>query len=119
DGTSWKIVPSPNNAKHPDDMLDAVSSDSPTDAWAVGRMQSHCGDVCEADPRPFALHWNGSVWSETPMPQFTRFSGQIMTSVSVDPIDADDAWAVGDVPSHGIRNEPSSIFAEHWNGRRW
>src|SRR5438552_17434390 len=40
--------------------LFAVSADSPTDAWAVGRLQ--------VQGSPVVLHWNGTSWSHVLAP---------------------------------------------------
>ncbi|HYK53189.1 MAG TPA: hypothetical protein VEV38_06635 [Candidatus Eremiobacteraceae bacterium] len=118
DGNNWTIVPSPNNPKYPVDALYSVSADSSSDAWAVGRMRGNCN--CDDSVRPLALHWNGSAWSEVPMPPVREESSEsFVIGVSIDPTDPSDVWAVGYVPSLGIRGSQSDIFAEHWNGRKW
>lgn len=115
DGTAWSVVPSPNDPKLRNDELTSVSVFSASDAWAVGGV--------ERLKRPFAAHWNGTAWTEVSIPPFSFGPGnvpdQYLSSVSVDPLNADDVWAIGNVPSDGIRNEPSFIYAEHWNGVRW
>ena len=116
DGSVWTIIPSPYDPTFPDDSLYSVSADSPNDAWAVGTMKKRCLHCLS---RPFSLHWNGSSWSEVTIPGFKYPFGPVyVDGVSTDPLSGDDAWAVGGVPSQ-IRNEPSSIFAAHWNGRKW
>jgi len=115
DGSSWSVVPSPGDPHHKNVELNSVSAFSASDAWAVGGM--------EREQRPFAAHWDGTAWSEVLMPRFTFGQGdapaQYLISVSVNPLNADDVWAVGNVPGGTYRGEPSFIYAEHWNGARW
>src|SRR5215472_8918878 len=86
DGNNWTIVPSPNNPKYPVDALYSVSADSSSDAWAVGRMRGNCN--CDDSVRPLALHWNGSAWSEVPMPPVREESSEsFVIGVSIDPTD--------------------------------
>ena len=68
DGTSWKIVSSPNTGTS--SALNSISAISPTDIWAAGC--SSCGDVGGSAPA-LVEHWNGSTWSVNPTP--VQFSG--------------------------------------------
>src|SRR5215472_926097 len=77
--------------------LTAVSADSPSDAWAVG------------DDPALALHWNGTRWVQTAVP---NLGGSALLGVSA--LSASDAWAVG---THGGGNGKTLIL--HWNGKTW
>jgi hypothetical protein len=116
DGTSWSIVPSPNDPKHLSSLLYGVSGFSSTDAWAVGTT-TDC-PTCTNRGRPFAVHWDGSAWTEVAVPRDGP-TAQYLSGVSVDPANPDDVWMVGWVDSTGIRGETTGIYSEHWNGRRF
>jgi len=61
-GTSWKVVTSPNLGNG--SGLNSISAISATDIWAAGC--SACGDVSEVPP--LIEHWNGTAWSMNPAP---------------------------------------------------
>jgi hypothetical protein len=89
-------------------ILNGVSADSATDAWAVGSYINPTTGATET----LALHWNGTKWSKVASPNPDNAS---LSSVSAD--SATDAWAVG-----GYINP--TTFAEetlalHWNGTSW
>jgi hypothetical protein len=59
-GTAWSRIRSPNPGSDSSggiSQLYAVSADSSTDAWAVGKFA--CGNGT------LILHWNGTAWSAT------------------------------------------------------
>jgi hypothetical protein len=67
DGVSWKRVPSPNlssPAAGGQNMLNAVTAVSPTEAWAVGFTASQGWSA----RRPVAMRWNGGAWIPVPTP---------------------------------------------------
>ena len=120
-GLTWSVVPSPNDDNHPDDQLLAVGVFSPSDAWAVGARRTHCGGC--GNTMALVARWNGSAWTQIDVPRFSfgpgNYPGQYLVGVSVNPVNENDVWMVGNIPSHGIRGEPSFIYAEHWNGLQW
>jgi len=61
-GTAWSKVTSPTPGPGFNN-LNAVSADSPGDAWAVG---SYCTTSSCTAQDPLILHWNGRTWSKTP-----------------------------------------------------
>jgi hypothetical protein len=62
DGTSWKVVPSPNPA--PDSELWGVTAVSSQDIYAVGFQRTSV-------TKTLVVHWNGSTWSVLPSPNPT------------------------------------------------
>jgi hypothetical protein len=110
DGTSWTHVPTPSPGGF-SNVLEAVSADSATDAWAVGQSVSLDGDYVYS---LLALHWDGDAWSQVSVPipggqlKFAELS-------AVSTISATDAWAIG----FGERGEANVTFVEHWNGTKW
>jgi hypothetical protein len=120
-GTKWSKVASPNPGGQTsmnvvNNILDGVSGDSATDAWAVGYYVNPTTGATET----LALHWNGTKWSKVASPNpggmTSTSDNSELTSVSAN--SATDAWAVGDYvvnPTTGA----SDTLALHWNGTKW
>lgn len=79
DGTSWKVVSSPNTGTA--SVLNSISAISPTDIWAAGC--NACGDVGGSVPA-LIEHWNGTAWSVKPAP--VQFSGVSANTVLAFPL---------------------------------
>jgi hypothetical protein len=68
DGKSWQIVPSPNvgtPSVFQRNTLYAVAALSPTDIWTAGQFQLPDGSGSQLT---LALHWDGTAWSISPVP---------------------------------------------------
>src|SRR6266542_3404528 len=63
DGSTWRIVPSPNPANDVQSVLYSVSGTSANDVWAVG--STHDGN---SPSRTLIEHWDGTRWSIVPSP---------------------------------------------------
>jgi hypothetical protein len=107
-GAGWTLVPSPSPSDQGSYLSDVVPISS-TDVWAVGaayRPTSTPGTLTE--------HWNGSVWTVVPSPNFNKGYNELY---GVDAVSSTDAWAVG---YHNIALYGSEkTMAMHWNGARW
>ncbi|MFL5797106.1 MAG: hypothetical protein ACJ77A_04125 [Actinomycetota bacterium] len=106
-GTSWKVVPSPNpGGSSRNDFLYGVAAVSATNVWAVGRFDNGSAN------RTLIEHWNGHTWLRVASPNIggsTAHNGlNAVTATS-----ASDAWAVG-----GGGNADKTLI-EHWNGKTW
>lgn len=102
DGTSWRIVPSPNPIEY--SGFSAVAAVSATDIWAVGTGLNY-----ESESLGLLIeHWDGSQWSVVPSPTST---GSLN---SVTAISTNNVWAVG-----MTGNGPSASLIEHWDGSQW
>jgi hypothetical protein len=102
-GTAWSQVatpPTPQNTA----LLNAVSTSSGMDAWAVGRTQSN-----KSSFEALAVHWNGTAWSVSP--GFTAALNAYATGVA--DISSADAYAIGNNSSI-----PRGHLA-HWDGTAW
>jgi hypothetical protein len=124
DGTAWSIVPSPSPTPAVGLMyvdLSAVSAAGPNDVWAAGQ-KNFTGQGGYVGTRVMALHWDGSAWSEIPLPvpqqassEFQGASGdRLLDVVAIAP---DDVWLVG----AWYRFLPSDAViwpgvAMHWDG---
>lgn len=73
-GTSWKVVTSPNTGTAT--ALNSISAISPTDIWAAGC--DACGDVGGNAPA-LIEHWDGTSWSVNPAP--VQFGGIVANSL--------------------------------------
>jgi hypothetical protein len=107
DGTSWTIVPSPDQDGAADSYLYAVSGSSPDDVWAVGT-----GLTASGNNTTFAIHWDGSSWSVADVPAPSATFSELNGVAAIAP---DDVWAAGAYQSDtGL---PSLL--EHWDGTEW
>jgi hypothetical protein len=105
-GHSWTMVPSP---KIRNGSLAAVSSDSPTDAWAVGGI---------FNKTPLIEHWDGTTWQvvkAAPSPCTNCATDEFK---SVDAISPTNVWVLGLAAPTGCEHCAFS-FLEHWNGSHW
>jgi Divergent InlB B-repeat domain len=101
DGTSWSIVPSPNEGMRSD--LQGVTCSSASDCWAVGEFAG------SGVPQTLIEHWDGNSWTIIASPNTSpKQSGlQAVTCVS-----ASECWAVGD-------GSNTNTLIEQWNGTSW
>jgi hypothetical protein len=92
--------------------LEAVSSLSRRDAWAVGNVVPP-----GASPeRALIVHWNGRRWQKVALPRLGRRGGDLSGVAALSP---HDVWAVGTRPCCGPVVNQFGVLIEHWNGRRW
>jgi len=112
DGTSWRVVPSPNRGSY-FSYLSAISAASAADVWAVGTYYSHWAESA----RTLGEHWDGSRWSIVPTPNGTpNIPLQAGNLFAVKAISADDAWAVG---THFDYMSSQHGLTAHWDGTQW
>ena len=85
DGTSWKVVSSPNLNQNNNYLWDVVGL-APNDAWAVG--------FYDTGKAYFTMiqHWNGSTWAIVPSPSPKPYTNELY---GVAAVAATDIWAVG------------------------
>ncbi len=100
DGTSWKIVPSPNH------FLSDIAVISPNELWAVGAILKN------GMSHTLIEHWDGTDWEVFPSPS-PGWSDNALWAVTS--ISADNIWAVGNY-SNGSSIQPLVV---HWNGSSW
>jgi hypothetical protein len=92
-GSSWRVVASPNLGCHLNDFA-SVSMVDRTDGWAVGGGD-YCGHPSEISE---TAHWNGVTWKLVPSQNVSAY-GTNLAGVTV--IRHRTAWAVGAVQTHG------------------
>ncbi len=101
--------------------LAAVSANSPTDAWAIGRDQVNTFEFLvsptEMQNETYSLHWNGTKWRIVPMPLVGSSNvNNFFAFYAVKANSPTDVWAVG---SQGVVDGGSSTLIEHFNGTSW
>ena len=104
-GTNWARVPSPDPGGGTNVYLNAVTSLSPTDAWAVGYYTTTAGKT-----QALAAHWNGTRWTLVTAPNPAK--GGFLDLDGVSAASPSDVWAVG---TYGNQK----TLALHWNGTSW
>jgi hypothetical protein len=100
-GTTWTRVPSPDPGGGTNVYLNAVTSVSATDAWAVGYYTTPAGKT-----QALTAHWNGSAWKVVDNP---AHGDPDLLGVTAD--SSSDAWAVG--------SDGEKTMVLHWNGTSW
>ena len=107
-GTSWSAVASP--AFGGGSSLDAITSLSSTDMWAVGTRD---GAGLNTTVATLAVHWNGSAWSAVTTPNVGNRWNALEAVAGSSP---NDVWAVGSWRhTAGLYQN----LAVHWNGTQW
>ena len=98
---SFTIRDTPN-ASGNSNRLNGVAALSPTDVWAVGYL------VTSNAYLNLAMHWNGSDWRLTPVPNPSYPNTDQLKKVAA--AGPNDVWAVG---GHG------QSYMLRWNGGQW
>ena len=101
--------------------LNAVTTISTHDAWAVGFSASNPASTSTPVIRsPLIEHWNGTSWQIVPSPTITNGNG-ILSAVAA--LSTNNVWAIGytfdGIPTSTQPVGVSKTLVEHWNGRSW
>jgi len=116
DGTSWRIVPSPNPpSTYAQVELDSVFALAANDVWAVGFGENPAGLVSPADIT-LVEHWDGTSWGIVPSPNPDQEVNQLH---SIAGVASNDLWAVGQRGEGSAACCPYESLIEHWNGTSW
>src|SRR6185503_7633980 len=83
---SWQIQPSPNPSGT-ENYLNAVTTTSSTNAWAVGTFDNSSGTR-----RTLIEHFDGADWTRTSSPNVGSVDSELN---GVKAVSASDVWAVG------------------------
>jgi hypothetical protein len=108
DGTEWRIVPNPAEARAGTE-LSAVTVVSPADVWVVGQEENSAGTTV-----PLVEHWDGSAWRVIPVPAGSAPSAFYAVGAAA----RGQIWATGDQTKPGTA-QVAIPLAEHWNGTSW
>jgi hypothetical protein len=105
DGTSWKVVPSPNvgpKSQFQSNTLLGLTANSANDIWAFGSYLESDGS---GQQKTLLLHWDGSTWKIAPSPNPTKgsfLSDSLQSGVTPSP---GNVWIVGQ-EAEIIQNSP-------------
>jgi len=108
DGSAW------SDKKLPGDVTIAgIDVNHYNDVWAVGYRKTSDGN-----DQPYAMHWNGSAWTTTPVPEYHvgEPDWNVASLRSVAFVGTNDVYAAGDVE---IGENVYSPVLVHWNGTKW
>ena len=108
DGTSWSVIPSPNNGTSGNELFGVAHVPKSSSLWAVGYYVSSTGY-----DETLAEHWNGTSWSIVSSPNPATGNNVLNKVVA---LSKNNVWAVGyETDIHGVYQ----TLIEHWNGSRW
>jgi hypothetical protein len=110
DGTQWTAFDAPLITGENTSNLNGVVDISPTEAWAVGVVNTG-----EVNPGQVIEQWNGTQWSEYEGPTFNP--GDDPSLFGMTAVSATDIWAVGTLLT-GDTQLLEALF-EHWDGTAW
>jgi hypothetical protein len=112
DGTAWSIVttPSLHDGINPLNLLTGVTAVGSNDVWASG----YEGNVNNQNfAQPYMLHWDGSTWSLTKLPNQGGEGSLLRGTVA---LSSDDVWAVGQTQE---LNGAILTLTERFDGTAW
>jgi alpha-tubulin suppressor-like RCC1 family protein len=110
-GMAWSIVPTPNisNAGRDQNLLTGVSSDGAGQVWAAG----YADDDGQNFRMPYVLHWTGSAWVLTKVPN-PGSEGSQLSGIAV--LSPTDIWTVGTTEQ---TDGAQLALTEQFNGTNW
>ena len=111
-GSQWTVAATPAPEGYTSYNLLSVSALASNDVWAVGSRTDF------ATLKPMAMHWDGSTWqlSDVPDPIPNSSFDSILTGVVV--ITPDNIWAVGYQVIMNLQATRTTLLV-HWDGTEW
>jgi len=111
-GTAWTFVTTPvlSDGAAPTNLLTGVTATGPDNVWASG----YEGNVDQQNFQiPYVLHWNGTAWSLTEMPN-AGSEGSLLRGITA--LSASDIWVAGQTQESdgGLLS-----LTEQFNGTTW
>jgi len=103
-GSGWTEFPAAVPGIYRDWFSD-VDGIASNDVWAVGRQSPAYGEF-----HAMAQHWNGSSWTNSPLPP--EIVNPLAELESVTMIATNDVWAIGSTVT-------GEMLLIHWNGTSW
>jgi hypothetical protein len=117
DGTSWKVVPTPNPGSprscdgfNSGNVLAGVAAVATDDVWATG-FSFNCTSFVL---RPMVIHWDGQKWKAIDTPALRTNDNASLNGLVA--LAADNIYAVGYQPA---ANGAVLTLIEHWDGKKW
>jgi hypothetical protein len=105
DGTSWKVVPSPNvgpKTQFQSNTLLGLTANSANDIWAFGFYLESNGS---GQAKTLLLHWDGSSWKIAPSPNPTKGDFLLDSLVSGVTPSPGNVWIFGE-EDEVVQNSP-------------
>jgi hypothetical protein len=103
----WSIQRTPNRSTDFNELT-AITTNSSTDAWAVGTFRGPSSPAFQT----LIEHFDGTAWRAIKSPNVGSSSNEL-NAVSAD--SSTDAWTVG----FEFAGNANRTLIEHWNGTRW
>jgi len=110
-GKAWSILPSPNVASSPVNLLAAIACTSATNCFAVGN--SFVSTTDSSAQQTLIEQWNGTTWSIVPSPNQLLANDSVLSGVGC--MSPTSCFAVG----HYTNQLVTSTLTEHWDGVSW
>ena len=107
DGSTWRVVDSPNGARRLNAVTGVVAL-SPTNVWLVGSSRTDQ----PTRSRTMTQHWDGNAWNLVPSPNPDR-KDNVLNAVGTD--SAGGVWAIGE---YGAFGSVAPIYLK-WSDRSW
>lgn len=102
--SGWSVVPAPPSGQG--GFVTGLSAPSATDAWAVG----------DDGTAAFTDHWNGSTWSQVPIPGFPCTGVRCYVHLFSVSASTTDAWVLG---AYSPKPGYQAFFTLYWTGSAW
>lgn len=110
DGTAWKSTTFPQV----EGSLEALDVKSANDMWAVGTRDS--GKPANERYQALALHYDGTQWTEVPVPSTPKAGTKLRGVINNGP---DDVWVSGSIDDGQVLGGRTGAYVIHWDGRSW
>ncbi|MFI5981885.1 hypothetical protein ACIBEA_13515 [Streptomyces sp. NPDC051555] len=96
-------------------VLDGVDVRAENDIWAVGFRSA--GGLANDRFQGLALHYDGTRWTEVPVPATAKVSTLLDSVRSNGP---DDVWVTGHIlDEKGLGTPRTGAYVLHWDGATW
>lgn len=111
-GSTWRVVASPNAGTSTSNMLASVDALSGTNAWAVGSSWTSTSPGTDAERKTLIERWNGTSWSVVESPNPASFGNALLGVAATGP---NNVWAVGwKISDQGLQS-----LILHYDGTAW
>ena len=111
DGTSWKIIRSPNTTVTHNNFLTGLTCVSTSDCWAVGGAGDFGAGTVAL--QTLVERWDGGSWTIVSSPDTDSTEQNVLNAVNC--ASTSDCWAVG----ASYNGTADQTLVEHWDGASW
>ena len=117
DGSTWKVVPTPNPLPKQflnQNVLLSVQASSANDVTAVGFL----ADANAQNTRTLIEHWNGTQWKVIASPNQGEARGDLNTLHAVTALSGTNIYAAGFFETAATNGQHNTLV-EHFDGNSW